>query len=100
MVKIINDDSKIPSKKVVLDFYADWCGPCKRIAPKFKELSEKYTNITFLKVNVDESEELTRKYEVQAMPTFVFLNDREMVGKFEGASLDKLVENLENLNKL
>lgn len=62
---------------LVVDFYATWCGPCKRIAPMLeasaKELSGKYK---FLKVNVDTMQELMRDYRIRAMPTVVLINDR------------------------
>jgi thioredoxin 1 len=58
--------------KVVVDFYADWCGPCKKIAPFIKKLSEEYTKIIFIKVNVDNVSEITDVYNVKALPTFMF----------------------------
>lgn len=54
-----------------VDFYAEWCGPCKRIAPFIHKLSEKYTSVAFLKVDVDTCESLSKKYGVRAMPTFI-----------------------------
>lgn len=63
MVKVISDVTEIPQdKKVVIDFFADWCGPCKRVAPVFVELSEKYTDIVFLKVDVDEAEQIASAF--------------------------------------
>ena len=98
MVKIVSDYSEIPSTGLVLiDFFATWCGPCKAIAPKFEELSKVYTNVTFLKVDVDEDESrhLVDEYDVQAMPTFVFLRDRTFVKKIEGADLKAIGAMLE-----
>ena len=54
-----------------VDFYAEWCGPCKRVAPFIHKLSERYPSVAFLKVDVDGCDSLAAKYEVRAMPTFL-----------------------------
>lgn len=59
-------------KYVFVDFYAVWCGPCRRIAPKLAEYSQKYTTVKFLKVDVDKLGDLASKYDISAMPTFKF----------------------------
>ncbi len=94
MVKCISDSGEIPSKgAVVIDFFATWCGPCKRIAPLFEDLADKYSPaITFLKVDVDESAELVDQFQVSAMPTFVFLKDGVVVKRVEGADVMGLEE--------
>lgn len=98
MVKVISDVTEIPQdKKVVIDFYADWCGPCKRVAPVFVELSEKFPDIVFLKVNVDDSEEIATAFEITALPTFVFINKGNIYKKIEGANLDEVLGTIENL---
>nr|2XBI_A Chain A, THIOREDOXIN [Schistosoma mansoni] len=77
------------NKLVVVDFFATWCGPCKTIAPLFKELSEKYDAI-FVKVDVDKLEETARKYNISAMPTFIAIKNGEKVGDVVGASIAKV----------
>jgi thioredoxin 1 len=100
MVKVIEEVSQIPMEgKVVIDFFATWCGPCKHIAPKFEELSKIYTSVQFLKVDVDESAELTEQFDVRAMPTFVFLVNGQIVRKIEGADLRGIGETLEQMMK-
>jgi thioredoxin 1 len=96
MVKIITNLTDIPQEGiVVIDFFATWCGPCKRIESVYVELSEKYTNITFLKVDVDESEEIASKFNVEALPTFVFLKNGVEVKRIEGADLRGIIAQLE-----
>lgn len=101
MVKLLESESDIPfSGIVVIDFFADWCGPCRRIAPKFEELSKIYPSVAFLKVDVDESEKLVEKFDVHVMPTFIFLHNGSQVKKIEGADLRSIYETLEVLKDL
>jgi len=86
-------------KLVVVDFHATWCGPCKVIAPSIEELSKEMTNVVFLKVDVDENEEVAEKYEIKAMPTFKFFKNGKVVTEMLGANLDKLKQLLEEHNK-
>ncbi|XP_005996498.1 thioredoxin [Latimeria chalumnae] len=85
------------SKLVVVDFFAEWCGPCKMIAPKIEALSKTYTNVVFLKVDVDEAEDVAQHYEITAMPTFIFFKDGKKLEVFCGANADKLVQKIEEL---
>jgi thioredoxin len=81
---------------VVIDFSAVWCGPCKMIAPAYEELANEYTDVIFLKVDVDENPEVTEMFQVMSMPTFLFLKNRESVERWSGASVDKLRTALAN----
>ncbi|CAH0018000.1 unnamed protein product [Clonostachys rhizophaga] len=67
---------------VALDFYADWCGPCKTISPFYAQLSDKHAvpgQLAFAKVNVDHAQDVARQYGVTAMPTFLFFKDGKQV---------------------
>ena len=76
---------------VVVDFFATWCGPCKAIAPRIEEMAKnEYSMVKFLKVDVDECEEVAMDYEVSAMPTFKFIKGGKVVGELIGANADKL----------
>ena len=83
------------NKLVVIDFTASWCGPCKMIAPLFKELSEEMGNAVFLKIDVDENPETAARYSVSAMPTFVFIKAGEVVDRLMGANPARLREMIE-----
>jgi len=91
-VKLVEEDSQFSteladaqSKLVVVDFTAEWCGPCKRIAPFFDELSTKYPRAVFLKVDVDQCTETAALHNVTAMPTFLFLKNNAELDKIQGA---------------
>jgi thioredoxin 1 len=92
MVKLLSEISEVPQQgAVVIDFFATWCGPCKRIAPIFETLADKfYPKVQFFKVDVDESPELAEKFNISAMPTFVFLKDGKIVKRVEGADMVEL----------
>ena len=79
------DFSKQISKgKVIVDFWAEWCGPCKMIAPIFEELSGEIKDVKFGKLNVDENEDVAAKYGVRGIPTMVLYEDGEEVGRIVG----------------
>ena len=64
---------------VLVDFYADWCGPCKMMAPIVHQLAEAYAGkVKIGKLNVDESLDIAQKYRVMSIPTFIFFHDGEV----------------------
>lgn len=82
---------------VVVDFFATWCGPCKMIAPILDKFAAEYTQVKFIKVDVDEVGELASEYEITAMPTFLFIKDGKVVEKTQGANPNKLKQTLASL---
>lgn len=78
------------TKLVVVDFTASWCGPCQRIAPVFEQLSRKYPNAAFFKVDVDQNQELAAAQGVSAMPTFIFFRNKTKVDRIQGADPNTL----------
>jgi len=87
-----------PESLVIIDFTASWCGPCQMVAPYYEQLSEEFPDIVFLKVDVDECQDIAMKYDVSAMPTFLFLKQGEVVDRMMGANLPKLKEMMEDLS--
>ena len=69
---------------VVVDFYADWCGPCKMFAPVFEELAAENNDAVFAKINVDNEESLAIKYGVMSIPTIIVLKDGVEVARNVG----------------
>lgn len=88
----------VSSDLLVIDFYATWCGPCKMLAPVFEEVAAKYPDATFVKVNVDEEEELARKFRISLIPTLVFVKNGEAVktttGYMDADALSALVDSV------
>jgi thioredoxin len=83
-------EAKASGKVVVVDFSATWCGPCQMIGPIFVQLSEQYTDMVFLKVDVDANTTVAGECGINAMPTFQVWKDGHKVDEMVGASRDKL----------
>lgn len=84
--------SEIP---VLVDFYADWCGPCKMMAPLIEELAEKYDGkIKIGKLNVDENPNTAVQYKVMSIPTFLVFQNGEKVHSMAGALPLKQLESM------
>ena len=72
-------------KPVLIDFYADWCGPCKMMSPVVEEVSDEMPDVKVCKINIDEEMDLAQKYGVMSIPTFISFNGGEIRGKQIGA---------------
>ena len=70
---------------VMVDFYAQWCGPCKMTSPIIDDLSQELKDIKFVKVDVDANQELSSQYNVFSIPTFMIFKNGEAVNQFVGA---------------
>jgi len=92
------EDLAMEGNILFIDFYTDWCGPCRAIAPWFKEISElpEYQSVVFVKVDGDQAEELIDFFEIQGFPTFIFIKGPELtiLEKFLGANTQKMMERL------
>lgn len=102
MVKIITSEkefenlvqtAKDEDQIIIVDFTATWCGPCSRIAPVFQKLSETYTSVIFVQVDVDDTPEISQKFKVQAMPTFCCIKEGNCIETITGAN-EKLLTDL------
>ena len=99
MLKIMNKsdnfDELINKDLVLVDFYADWCGPCKMLIPNLEKLEDEFD---IIKVNVDEFEELARKYYIMSIPALYVFKNGEVIDKKIGyQDLDELRNWLESL---
>lgn len=94
MIHLENENfDELIKDKVVVDFFATWCGPCKMLGPVFEELSTEINDIKFIKVDIDEHEDLCRKYKVMSVPTLiVFDKGKEAKRNIGFIPKDKLKE--------
>ena len=76
---------KNSDKPILLDFYADWCGPCRMVSPIVDEISEEREDILVGKINVDLSADLAIKFGIVSIPTLIVMNNGEVVAKMIGA---------------
>ncbi len=76
-----NFKKEIKNGIVLVDFYADWCGPCKMVAPIIEELSQEKENVKFIKVNVDNHEEIAKEYGIMSIPTMIIFKDGKEINK-------------------
>ena len=79
------DSVKTSDKPVLLDFYADWCGPCRMVAPVVEQIAEENPQYLIGKINVDKEPELARKFNVLSIPTLVVLKDGKFISQSAGA---------------
>ncbi len=76
---------------VLLDFYADWCGPCKMLSPIIEEVSDEYPAVKFFKVNVDENPDLAVKFGIVSIPTLIVFKNGKIASQKMGYCMKEAV---------
>ena len=98
MVKEIKDteykDIVKSNKKVVIDCFANWCGPCKMLSPVIDSLAEEYNDINFYKVDVDNAEVITKDFNIMSIPTLLIFEDGNLKEKVVGLRSKSEIEDL------
>ena len=92
-------DEEVKNGVVFVDFFATWCGPCKMLSPIIDEVSNEINDIKFLKVDVDESNEVATKYQIMSIPTLIIFKDGNVVNKHTGLLSKNDLINFINENK-
>ena len=88
------------NKLLVVDFYADWCGPCRRLGPIIEERAEEYKDVTFVKINVDNFAQEAAMFSVSSIPSVFYFKDGKVVNNTIGLlPHDSLKEKIEALRK-
>ena len=83
-------------KPVLIDFYADWCGPCKMLSPIVEQVASENTNVKVVKINIDDEQDLAINYGVMSIPTLVVIKNGQetdrVVGLIEKSEVEKLIK--------
>jgi thioredoxin 1 len=81
-------------EKILLDFYADWCGPCKSLIPRLESMEPNYQNVKFVKLNVDENQSYAIKNGIRSIPTVMFLNGYKQINTSTGLQSDNFYKDI------
>lgn len=79
------DDAIRTNRLVLVDFWAEWCGPCRTMHPVFDRMARKYKAVKFARLNVDRAQPVASRFKVQAIPTFIMFRDAQVVDRMMGA---------------
>ncbi len=82
------------SNLTIIDFHAEWCGPCKVLSPVLEKIEEKNPQVKITKINVDEDRDLTAKFGVRNIPTVIFSKDGEVVERVVGAKPESFYQGI------
>lgn len=85
------------SSPILVNFYTTWCKPCQTIAPDVNAMAQAHPTVTFLKLNVEDSEEVSALHDIRSVPTFLGFKDGHLLGRVEGAQLSAVEELLVKL---
>jgi thioredoxin len=95
-VKSLNDLDTIldvankENKSVIMDSFATWCGPCKKIAPDFEKLSSIYKDTIFIKTDIDIAQDIAEKLVIESIPTFILFKNKKISKRYTGSNLDEI----------
>lgn len=87
---------KKEGKKIILDFYALWCGPCKTLIPRLESMSTEYDDIEFVKMDVDKNQEYAISLGIRSIPTVIIYNGDNLIDRSQGIQTESYYKNLLN----
>ena len=93
-----NEINKLKSEgnKVLVDYWAKWCGPCKTLIPKLEEIEKEYPNIKFVKIDVDENQEHAVSMGIRSVPTVMIFEGDNLINRSSGVQSDDYYKNILN----
>lgn len=89
---------QIENKNILVDCYADWCGPCRALTPMLEKISSEYPNVEFVKINIDEDHETVMQFGITSIPMVIIFDGEEMIEMIKGANPEKIYREI--LDKL
>lgn len=98
-MKEINNNTELneilnENKPIILDFYADWCGPCQALLPTLESIDEKYRDtVQVVKINVDKNQDISADFKVRSIPSLFFIQDGKIVSHLNGLHSETTIEN-------
>lgn len=87
-------DEKVKNNKVLVDCYAPWCGPCRALSPIIDEIAKENESVTFYKLNVDNAENVARKFGIMSIPTILIFENGELKNKTVGFKGKEQIEEM------
>lgn len=96
-MKVIKESefiNEINEGLVLVDFYADWCGPCKMLSPILEQINNEDENVKIIKVNIDDSKFLANYYQIQSIPTLILLKNGQFLNRITGFRPKKTIQEL------
>ena len=96
-MKVIKESefiNEINEGLVLVDFYAEWCGPCKMLSPILEQINDENENVKIIKVNIDDSKFLANYYQIQSIPTLILLKDGQLLHRMVGFRPKKNIQDL------
>jgi thioredoxin len=87
---------QLEGKKMMVDFFADWCGPCKQLIPRLEQMEKEYPNVSFVKINVDENMDTALDLGIRSVPTVMLFKGEELVNRSQGAQPDRFYKDILN----
>jgi thioredoxin 1 len=102
LTKDIFEQTVLNNDLVILDFWAPWCGPCQGFAPVYEEISEKYADVVFAKVNTEEEQELAGYFQIRSIPTLMVFREKIIIfsqpGALPGSALEEIITKAKTLD--
>jgi len=96
------EETVLNNDLVILDFWAPWCGPCQGFAPVYEEISEKYADVVFAKVNTEEEQELAGYFQIRSIPTLMVFREKIIIfsqpGALPGSALEEIITKAKTLD--
>ena len=87
---------QLEGKKMMVDFFADWCGPCKQLIPRLEQMEKEYPNVSFVKINVDENMDMALDLGIRSVPTVMLFKGEELINRSQGVQPDGFYKDILN----